>query len=471
MTLGNFTPRETVGELDRYIIGQHKAKRAVAIALRNRWRRQHVKSELRDEIAPRNIIMIGPTGVGKTEIARRLAKLARAPFVKVEASKFTEVGYVGRDVESMIRDLVENAIQICEKEALEGVQTRAKDAAEERLAKMILAAQRPPAQPQQTAPNPQTHQFGPLSFQITPQQAQQAQAFYSDSEVNDIRQQLRNGELDELEVELDVTDTNNPFMTIFGAQGTEEVNLQDMMSQMPGFKGKTKRRRLKVPDALEVLQQQEAKKLIDHDKVQRDAVTRTEQAGIVFLDEIDKVSSDRSHGGPDVSREGVQRDLLPIVEGSTVSTKYGTVKTDHILFIAAGAFHVSKVADLIPELQGRFPIRVELDSLEKEDFIRILTEPKNALTKQYQALMATEGIEVVFEPEAVEQLAGYAAEANRRAENIGARRLYTIMEALLEELSYDASERAQSKYLVDVERVRSTLEPILADEDLAKYIL
>ncbi len=471
MTLGNFTPRETVGELDRYIIGQHKAKRAVAIALRNRWRRQHVTNDLRDEIAPRNIIMIGPTGVGKTEIARRLAKLARAPFVKVEASKFTEVGYVGRDVESMIRDLVENAIQICEKEALDGVQTRAKDAAEERLATMILSAKRPPAQPTQTEPSPQTHQFGPLSFQISPPQAQQPQPFYSDSEVNDIRQQIRNGEMDDAEVELDVTDTNNPFMTIFGAQGTEEVNLQDMMSQMPGFKGRTKRRRLKVPDALEVLQEQEAKKLIDHDKVQRDAVKRTEQAGIVFLDEIDKVGSDRSHGGPDVSREGVQRDLLPIVEGSTVSTKYGTVKTDHILFIAAGAFHVSKVSDLIPELQGRFPIRVELDSLEKEDFIRILTEPKNALTKQYQALMATEGIDVVFEPDAIDALAGYAAEANRRAENIGARRLYTIMEALLEELSYDASERAQSKYLVDVDRVKSTLDPILADQDLAKYIL
>ncbi len=469
MTLGNFTPRETVGELDRYIIGQHKAKRAVAIALRNRWRRQHVTSDLRDEIAPRNIIMIGPTGVGKTEIARRLAKLARAPFVKVEASKFTEVGYVGRDVESMIRDLVENAIQICEKEALEGVQTRAQDAAEEQLAKMVLAAKRPPAQPQ-TEPNPQTHQFGPLSFQITPQQAQ-AQAFYSDSEVNDVRQRLRNGELDDADVELDVTDSQNPFMTIFGAQGTEEVNLQDMMSQMPGFKGRTKRRRLKVPDALEILKQQEAKKLIDHDKVQRDAVERTEQTGIVFLDEIDKVSSDRSVGGPDVSREGVQRDLLPIVEGSTVGTKYGSVKTDHILFIAAGAFHVSKVADLIPELQGRFPIRVELDSLEKEDFVRILTEPKNALTRQYQALMATEGIEVVFEPDAIEELAGYAAEANRRAENIGARRLYTIMEALLEELSYDASERAQSKFLVNVDYVKSTLDPILADEDLAKYIL
>ena len=469
MTHGNFTPRETVGELDRYIIGQHKAKRAVAIALRNRWRRQQVASELRDEIAPRNIIMIGPTGVGKTEIARRLAKLARAPFVKVEASKFTEVGYVGRDVESMIRDLVENAIQICEKEALEGVQTRARDAAEERLVKMLLVAQRPPVEAPPEA-KPQTHQFGPLSFQISPQQ-QQPQPFYSDSEVNDMRQRLRNGELDELEVELDVSDTHNPFMTIFGAGGTEEVNLQDMMSQMPGFKGKTKRRRLKVPDAIEVLRQQEAQKLIDHDKVQRDAVQRTEQAGIVFLDEIDKVGSDRKLGGPDVSREGVQRDLLPIVEGSTVGTKYGSVKTDHILFIAAGAFHVSKVADLIPELQGRFPIRVELDSLERGDFVKILTEPKNALTKQYQALMATEGIEVIFEPDAVEELAGYAEEANNRSENIGARRLYTIMEALLEELSYDASERADSKFLVNVDYVKSTLDPILSDEDLAKYIL
>ncbi|MEM7434674.1 MAG: ATP-dependent protease ATPase subunit HslU [Myxococcota bacterium] len=471
MSVGNFTPRETVGELDRYIIGQHKAKRAVAIALRNRWRRQQVGSELRDEIAPRNIIMIGPTGVGKTEIARRLAKLARAPFVKVEASKFTEVGYVGRDVESMIRDLVENAIQICEREALEGVQTRAQDHAEDRLAKMILLAERPAAEPAPAQAQPQTHQFGPLSFQISPQQAAQPEPFFSTSEINDTRQRIRDGALDETEVELDVADTNNPFMTIFGSQGTEEVNLQDMMSQMPGFKGRTKRRRLKVPEALEVLKQEEAHKLIDHDSVQREAVKRTEQAGIVFLDEIDKVGSDRRLGGPDVSREGVQRDLLPIVEGSTVSTKFGAVKTDHILFVAAGAFHVSKVADLIPELQGRFPIRVELDSLEKDDFIRILTEPKNALTKQYEALMATEGIELVFEPAAVEELAGYAAEANRRAENIGARRLYTIMEALLEELSYDASERSQSKFVVDVDYVRTTLEPILADQDLAKYIL
>ena len=470
MTVGNFTPRETVGELDRYIIGQHKAKRAVAIALRNRWRRQQVPEELRDEIAPRNIIMIGPTGVGKTEIARRLAKLARAPFVKVEASKFTEVGYVGRDVEGMIRDLVENAIQICEQEALEGVKARAQNAAEDRLVRMILALQRPVVTPQQSS-QPQTHQFGPLTFQMNQPQPQ-PEPMFSESEVHDMRQRLRNGELDDEEVELDVTDSNNPFMTIFGAQGTEEVNLQDMMSQMPGFKGRTKRRRLKVPEALEVLKGQEAQKLIDHDQVNREAVKRTEQAGIVFLDEIDKVGSGNSRGGgPDVSREGVQRDLLPIVEGSTVSTKYGSVKTDHILFIAAGAFHVSKVSDLIPELQGRFPIRVELDSLEQGDFVRILTEPQNALTKQYVALMATEGIELNFTEDAVKELAGYAAEANRRSENIGARRLYTIMEALLEELSYDASERADPAFKVDVDYVKGTLDPILANEDLARYIL
>ena len=354
------------------------------------------------------------------------------------------------------------------REAYDGGDTEKMLEAQESLSKMSIEQERLRLAKQRSDRTPPPQQEVPQQ-QMAPQQ--QPQPFYSDSEINDIRQKLRNGELEEAEVELDVTDTHNPFMTIFGAGGTEEVNLQDMMSQMPGFKGRTKRRRLKVPDALEVLKQQEAQKLIDHDKVQRDAVQRTEQAGIVFLDEIDKVGSDRRIGGPDVSREGVQRDLLPIVEGSTVGTKYGSVKTDHILFIAAGAFHVSKVADLIPELQGRFPIRVELDSLEKGDFIRILTEPKNALTKQYEALMATEGIEVVFEPDAVEELAGYAEEANRRSENIGARRLYTIMEALLEELSYDASERAQSKFIVDVAYVKATLDPILSNEDLAKYIL
>ncbi len=471
MTAGNFTPRETVGELDRYIIGQNKAKRAVAIALRNRWRRQQVPDELRDEIAPRNIIMIGPTGVGKTEIARRLAKLAHAPFVKVEASKFTEVGYVGRDVESMIRDLVENAIQICQREAFEQVETKASDLAEERLAKMLLTAQRPVAVPQPAPTQPQKQQFGPFTFSLGQQQAA-PEPHVSPDEVSQMRRCIREGEMDDQDVELDVADSANPFMTIFGAQGMEEMNLKDMVQQMPGFQGRTKRRRVKVPDAITLLRQEEAQKLIDQDRVQRDAVQRTEQAGIVFLDEIDKVASgDSRTSGPDVSREGVQRDLLPIVEGSTVSTKYGPVKTDHILFIAAGAFHVSKVADLIPELQGRFPIRVELDSLEKGDFVRILTEPQNALTKQYQALMETEGVTLEYRDEAIEQIAGYAAEANERAQNIGARRLHTIMEAMLEELSFNASERGRSTFVVDAEYVKSTLEPILANDDLARYIL
>lgn len=471
MTAGNFTPRETVGELDRYIIGQDKAKRAVAIALRNRWRRQQVPDELRDEIAPRNIIMIGPTGVGKTEIARRLAKLAHAPFVKVEASKFTEVGYVGRDVESMIRDLVENAIQICQREAFEHVETKANDLAEERLAKMLLKGQKQASLPEPAPAQPQQQQFGPFTFSLGQQQAA-PEPHVSPDEVSQMRRRIREGEMDEQEVELDVADSANPFMTIFGAQGMEEMNLKDMVQQMPGFQGRTKRRRVKVPDAIALLRQEEAQKLIDQDKVQRDAVQRTEQAGIVFLDEIDKVASrDTRVSGPDVSREGVQRDLLPIVEGSTVSTKYGPVKTDHILFIAAGAFHVSKVADLIPELQGRFPIRVELDSLEKGDFVRILTEPQNALTKQYQALMATEGVTLEYRDDAIEQIAGYAAEANERAENIGARRLHTIMEAMLEELSFNASERGQSTFVVDADYVKSTLDPILADDDLARYIL
>ena len=469
MTAGNFTPRETVGELDRYIIGQNKAKRAVAIALRNRWRRQQVEGELRDEIAPRNIIMIGPTGVGKTEIARRLAKLARAPFVKVEASKFTEVGYVGRDVESMIRDLVENAIQICQTEALEDVQTRAQDAAEERLVRALYAAAHSgngQAPPEQTQP----HQFGPFTLNIPQQGA--PEPVVDTAALSALKTKLRAGELDEEEIELDVAESANPFMTIFGSNGTEELNLKDMLSQMPGMAGKKRRRKIKVPEALELLKGEEAHKLIDHDKVQREAVNRTEQAGIVFLDEIDKVGSSKDRGGgADVSREGVQRDLLPIVEGSTVSTKYGPVKTDHVLFIAAGAFHVTKVSDLIPELQGRFPIRVELDSLEKGDFVRILTEPKNALTKQYEALMQTEGIKLKFTPDAIEDIAGYAAEANRRAENIGARRLHTIMEAMLEELSFSASERGSASVEIDPEFVKSKLEPIMSDQDLARYIL
>jgi ATP-dependent HslUV protease ATP-binding subunit HslU len=469
MASGSFTPRETVGELDRYIIGQHKAKRAVAVALRNRWRRQNVPDELRDEISPKNIIMIGPTGVGKTEIARRLAKLAKAPFVKVEASKFTEVGYVGRDVESMIRDLVEVAIQMVQAEELEGVQQRARDHAEERLLR-ILAQRKytppPEPQPQARGGNP----FGPFVLGGQPPRPPEP----SNEELSALRRQLKAGELDEEVIDVDVEDGSNPFMTIFGQHGMEEMelNLRDMLQQMPGFKGKTKRRKLKVPEAIEVLKDQEAQKLIDQDRVQRLALERTEQAGIVFLDEIDKIAGRQTTtSGPDVSREGVQRDLLPVVEGSTVSTKFGRVKTDHILFIAAGAFHVAKVADLIPELQGRFPIRVELDSLTHDDFVRILTEPKNALTKQYEALMKTEGIDLRFTDDAIGVIAEYAAEANERAENIGARRLHTILEALLEELSFGAPERSETEVSIDAEYVRQTLKPILGDQDLSSYIL
>ena len=463
----SFTPRETVSELDRYIVGQNDAKRAVAIALRNRWRRQQVPDELRDEIAPKNIIMIGPTGCGKTEIARRLANLAKAPFVKVEASKFTEVGYVGRDVEGMVRDLVEVAIQIEQKDAMERVQERAAALAEDRLIRLIADKMHPPPPPPPPqAPRP-GQMFGP--FVISQPEPPPAHA---SSDLESIRKRLNAGELDEELVEIDVQDSGNPFMTIFGAQGMEELNLKDMLSQMPGYQGKTKRRQTLVPDARKVLEEQEAKKLIDLHAVQRRALERTEQSGIIFLDEIDKVASRQSAaGGPDVSREGVQRDLLPIVEGSTVSTKYGPVKTDHVLFIAAGAFHVSAVSDLIPELQGRFPIRVELESLGRDDFVRILREPRSALTKQYAALLATEGVELTFTDDALDAIAGYAAEANERAQNIGARRLHTVMEALLEELSFTASELTDKKVVVDAAYVKKALAPVMADQDLAKYIL
>ncbi|AKF09257.1 ATP-dependent protease ATPase subunit HslU [Sandaracinus amylolyticus] len=460
-----FTPREIVGELDRYIVGQHKAKKAVAIALRNRWRRQQVSPDLRDEIAPKNIIMIGPTGVGKTEIARRLAKLANAPFVKVEASKFTEVGYVGRDVESMVRDLVENAIQLVRVEEMENVQARAQELAEERLVRMLASKDAPPQPPPQRPQGP----FG--AFLVTPPPQQYAP---SEREMNEVRARLRAGELDDEEVEIDVADQGVPFMQIFGQHGMEEmeVNFRDMLSQLPGFKGRTKRRRVKVSEARKALEAEEAGKLVDMDRVQREAVKRTEEAGIVFLDEIDKIAGRQGQtGGPDVSREGVQRDLLPIVEGSTVSTKYGPVKTDHVLFVAAGAFHVSKVSDLIPELQGRFPIRVELEALGKADFVRILTEPKNALTKQYKALLETEGVKVEVTHDAIEAIAEYAQMANERAENIGARRLHTILEALFEDISYRAPELDGESIEIDAERVRTTLTPILSNEDLSRYIL
>lgn len=467
-SLRTFTPREIVSELDRYIVGQQKAKRAVAIALRNRWRRQQVAPELRDEIAPKNIIMIGPTGVGKTEIARRLAKLSQAPFIKVEASKFTEVGYVGRDVESMIRDLVESAIQMVRAEQVESVRTRAEAHAEERLVRLLLQDSNPTPVPPPTGPQ----LFSP--FLVTPAPSAQTQTSNTSSEYLEMRGKLREGSMNDETIELDVADTSNPMLSIFSGpgMGDMESNLRDMMQNMPGLKGRTKKRKVKVGEARKILEAEEAQKLVDMDNVHADAIERTEQAGIVFLDEIDKVASRQdTKGGPDVSREGVQRDLLPVVEGSTVSTKYGPVKTDHILFIAAGAFHVSKVSDLIPELQGRFPIRVELDSLEKQDFVRILTEPKTALTRQYEALLQTEGIKLRFSDDAIDALAEYAAEANRRAENIGARRLHTIMEALLEELSFTAPEVRDTEITIDRERVQKTLAPILNNEDLAKYIL
>ena len=460
LALDELTPREIVAELDKHVIGQKDAKRAVSIALRNRMRRQKLTPELAEEIIPKNIIMIGPTGVGKTEIARRLAKLSNSPFLKVEASKFTEVGYVGRDVESMIRDLVETAIENVREEKLEDVADKAELNAEERLLDILLPpspAPRP-AEPVSTAGGVVIDGNSGLTES-------------SNRTREKLRQQLREGKLDERMVEIDVRERNFPSFEIISNQGVEEmdVNLKDMLPNI--FGQRTKKRKMKVNEAFEYLIQEEEQRLIDMDQVTRVAIDRVENAGIIFLDEVDKIAGREGGHGPDVSREGVQRDILPIVEGTTVNTRYGMVRTDHILFIAAGAFHVSKPSDLIPELQGRFPIRVELQSLTMEDFVRILTEPKSSLVKQYTALLETEGVKLEFTPEALQEICRFAFRVNEGTENIGARRLHTIMERVLDEISFDAPEKKGQHFNVDADYVRKMLTDIVKDQDLSRYIL
>ena len=450
-----FTPKEIVSELDKYIIGQKNAKRAVAIALRNRWRRQQVPEDLRDEIAPKNIIMIGPTGVGKTEIARRLAKLAQSPFLKVEASKFTEVGYVGRDVESMIRDLTELAVNMVKNEEREIVRFKAKEVAEERVLDLLLPARR-------------RQSGGEDEYE---EEVEDETKRDETGTREKLRVLLRNGKLDDRMVDLEVSHRNMPVIEVFSAYGMEEmdINIKDVFSNL--FPTQTERRKVAVPEALNILAQEEEQKLIDMEKVVKLAIQRVEQSGIIFIDEIDKVAGRESSHGPDVSREGVQRDILPIVEGTTVTSKYGMVKTDHILFLAAGAFHISKPSDLIPELQGRFPIRVELDSLGKEEFIKILTEPKNALVKQYTELMKTESLDLVYKDEAIAEIAEIAAKVNEGTENIGARRLHTIMEKLLDDISFNAPDLNEKDIVIDAEYVRGKLSDFVKDEDMSRYIL
>ena len=449
--LDELTPREIVRELDKYVIGQSGAKRAVAIALRNRIRRQKLPPEMAEEVMPKNIIMIGPTGVGKTEIARRLAKLANSPFLKVEASKFTEVGYVGRDVESMIRDLVEIAIDMVRNEKLEEIADKAEMNAEERILDLLLRPSPPPG--------PSTDENARASLEQWNRTREK------------LRTQLRDGKLDDRTVEIEVKERNFPAFEIISNQGVEEmdINIKDIL---PGFLGqRTKKRKMKVAEAIDYLIQEEEQKLVDMDQVTRLAVERVENSGIIFLDEIDKIAGRESGHGPDVSREGVQRDILPIVEGTSVNTRYGFVRTDHILFIAAGAFHVAKPADLIPELQGRFPIRVELDSLTIEDFVRILTEPQNALIKQYVALLETEGIKLTFLDEAVQEVARFATTVNENTENIGARRLHTIMEKLLDDISFEGPDLKKKTIRIDAAYVQKMLADIVKDQDLSRYIL
>jgi ATP-dependent HslUV protease ATP-binding subunit HslU len=439
------TPREIVSELDRYIVGQKEAKRAVAIALRNRWRRQQVADDLREEIVPKNIIMIGPTGVGKTEISRRLAKLAQAPFIKVEASKFTEVGYVGRDVESIIRDLTDLAVNMVKEEEKQKVEIRARELAEERVLDLLLPA--------------------------ASMDGESIDAARVQGTRDKLKKMLRDGKMDDRFVEIEMSQSAMPMIEVLAPQGLEgmEFNLKEMFSNL--MPKKTKKKTVKIPEAVEILTQEEAARLVDMDKVVGEALRRVEQTGIVFLDEIDKIAGRDTAHGPDVSRGGVQRDLLPIVEGCTINTKYGMVKTDHVLFIASGAFHTAKPSDLIPEFQGRFPIRVELNSLSQEDFVRILSEPKNALLKQYAALLATEGVSLSFRDDAVQEIARIATDVNERTENIGARRLHTILERLLDEISFTAPETRGKEIAVDAQYVRDRLTPILKNEDLSRYIL